>query len=332
MGALVPTSDIEHFSLVAKNILSGRVVPFLGAGANLCDRLPGTPRNPNLHLPSSAELAEELANGGTARDPDRCPYAECPRPGGGADLARVSQNVVAFLDEGPLYEKLHTVFAVAAPPTSVHELIAQLPFPTRIDCRAENRHPLIVTTNYDDLMETALRKSGREFDCVFFDPDHRPGGGFYHRTSTGSVRPIEDPNGDASPFCEHRPTLLKIHGTIDRQKREFEGFVITEDQYIEYLAAQPLEKLLPSTLLAKLRNNHMLFLGYSLRDWNCRVFLRRLKRDPKHRYRSWAVMRSADEAERHLWSMHGVTIIEMELSEYILQLKQQIMSLSGEHA
>jgi len=71
-----------------------------------------------------------------------------------------------------------------------------------------------------------------------------------------------------------------VHGTIDRANADRESFVITEDQYIEYLSEEPMEKLLPPRLLQKMREkHHLLFLGYSLHDWNFRVFLRRLKRE-----------------------------------------------------
>ena len=40
LGGTLPTSSLldQHYTMVVKAILDGRVVPFLGAGVNLCDR------------------------------------------------------------------------------------------------------------------------------------------------------------------------------------------------------------------------------------------------------------------------------------------------------
>jgi hypothetical protein len=329
MDASSSASSRLHFSLVSDAILRGRLVPFLGAGVNLCDRPHDLAWNAEstLHLPNGNELANELAKQVAVTCPNPCTYERCPMP---RDLAHTSQQLVTFLDEGPLYELLHNIFSVNVLPTSAHRFIASLSKGNNKAQRRGDRHQLIVTTNYDDLMERALNEAQVSFDLVFFDPDIRPGGGFCPRNPKGAIRAIEDANGDATPFCEERPVLLKVHGTVQAQ-REHEGFVITEDQYIEYLSEAPLETLLPSTLLAKLRDNHLLFLGYSLRDWNSRVFLRRLKRSPRHKFRSWAVMLSAHEAEQRFWTRNGVDVVVMVLNEYFELLKGELVSRGPEN-
>jgi len=100
--------------------------------------------------------------------------------------------------------------------------------------------------------------------------------------------------------------------------------VITEDHYIEYLAEEALEKLLPNDFLIKLRSNHLLFLGYSLRDWNLRVFLRRLKRNPKQAYKAWAVLPYADAVEEQFWQRQEVGIIKVTLKTYIDSLEKEL--------
>jgi len=101
--------------------------------------------------------------------------------------------------------------------------------------------------------------------------------------------------------------------------------VITEDHYIEYLTKAPLDRLLPKRLLEKMRANHrLLFLGYSLRDWNFRVLLRGLKRTPQESYRGWAVFKSADEAEAKFWEKNHVDIVVGDLGEYIHHLREAL--------
>ena len=46
--------------------------------------------------------------------------------------------------------------------------------------------------------------------------------------------------------------------------------------YIDYLSRSPIESLVPVQILDKLRDSHCLFLGYTVRDWNLRVFLKRI--------------------------------------------------------
>ncbi len=71
----------QHCRLLHRRISEGKVIPFLGAGANLCERPVGTDWRAAKYLPSGAELADYLAdNYGYPADESR-------------DLVRVSQYV-----------------------------------------------------------------------------------------------------------------------------------------------------------------------------------------------------------------------------------------------
>ncbi len=318
-----------HAKLVMDKFLLGRVVPFLGAGVNLCDRRPdfkwssSDPRS----LPSGAELAQDLArdfNYLAAAKVCRGPADLCLRPQPELDLARVSQY--GDLTEGPgaLYEKLRSIFIRESTITSVHRFLSRLPSVEPEISRPENRNLLIVTTNYDDLMEQAIAACGR-CDVVFYDPEGRPAR-FWHRKPDGTTGKIVDPASYSYPFLEEWPVVLKIHGSIDRSDPGRDGYVITEDHYIEYLAEEPLEKLLPSNFLTKLRCNHLLFLGYSLRDWNLRVFYRHLRRNPKQSYKGWAVLPHADALEEQFWLRQDVNTVRVTLRTYIERLEQELIS------
>ncbi len=303
-----------HARLVINKLLEGRVVPFLGAGVNLCDR----PKNFEWHgsdekyLPSGWELAKELA-----RDFD---YPDAGKVE--LDLARISQYGDLTQGTGELYERLRSLFTRQYPPTKAHEFLAALPPAEAERGRPENRNLLVVTTNYDDLMERALARV-RPCDVVFYDPDDKPAR-FWHRKPDGTTVKIVDPTRHDYVFFDERPVVLKIHGTVDRSNQGREGYVITEDHYIEYLAEEALEKLLPNDFLTKLRSNHLLFLGYSLRDWNLRVFLRRLKRNPKQAYKAWAVLPYVDSLEEQFWQRQEVGILKVTLKAYIEGLKNEL--------
>ena len=324
-----------HYGLVADAILRGRVVPFLGAGVNLSER-PSTVcwSAPSVeYFPSGSELADYLAR--TFRYPFTLSALQghCPDPASHLDLARVSQYTTTLVKEGPLNEELRAVFAPpshgeggARPevqPTVVHRFLAGLR--ALHPDRPEEPHQLIVTTNYDDLMEQALGDG--KFDLVFYKADDKPR--FWHKAPGTAARPIAEPNSYPYEFFKDRPVVLKVHGTVDRADPDRASFVITEDQYIQYLSEQPVNNLLPPRVLAKMtQKHHLLFLGYSLRDWNFRVFLWRLQReiDPGRRFQSWAVLSAADAVDRKSWAEHGVDIIVLDLKAYVEGLQREIAS------
>jgi hypothetical protein len=321
-----PLSD-DHAELVVSKLMLGRVVPFLGAGVNLCDRPLGFTwtSSEQSFAPNGSELAAELAEKFKyIKKGSLCtaPSDQCLRPRPELDLARISQFGDFKEGSGGLYEALRELFTRKYPPTSFHDFLASLPAVEPERGRPENRNLLIVTTNYDDMMERALEEFC-PLDVVFFDPEAKPPR-FWHRQPNGTTRKIDNPKDHEYLFFEEHPVVLKIHGTIDRSEDSHEGFVITEDDYIEYLAGEPLENLLPDEVLAKLRCNHLLFLGYSLRDWNLRVFLRRLKRNPRLAFKAWAVMPYVDSLEKEFWMRQDVEIIPVMLKPYLEALNNEI--------
>jgi hypothetical protein len=106
--------------------------------------------------------------------------------------------------------------------------------------------------------------------------------------------------------------------------RELESFVVTEDDYIDYLAESDVSGALPVGLTAKLRRSHFLFLGYAMSDWNLRVVLNRLWGDQTLSYRSWAVQPDAAALEREFWRRRDVDVLELPLEAYAEALGRQV--------
>jgi hypothetical protein len=329
----------RHIADVIDALLRGRVVPFLGAGVNLCNRPVGnnfTWSATSDWLPNGAELATHLAERFRYPIPqdcrsadcplrDQCQLDDCPRqtPGPAAecllrqadlDLARVAQYGATRLGPGALYQELNDLFDGGYSVTDVHRFLASLAFQAPGARQPWARHLLIVSTNYDDLMERAF--GDQAIDLVYYDPENpdpggSPRGRFVHQRPGGVAEAIERPNEYDYPFLEERPTVLKIHGTKGHP------VVITEDHYIDYLADEAFTKL-PKRLLTRLCNSHLLFLGYSLRDWNFRVFLRRIKRNRTQDFTSWAVVRNTDDEEQSFWRERArVEIQQRDLGEYV---------------
>lgn len=160
-----------------------------------------------------------------------------------------------------------------------------------------------------------------------------------HRTPEGETRVIEKPNEyDWLPLDEkrnlRRTAILKIHGAVDRvtpgTQKSRDSFVITEDHYIDYLTRADISSLIPVTLSEKLKNSNLLFLGYSLRDWNLRVILHRIWVEQAQYvdYKSWAVQLNPKEMDRQYWQKSNVTIFNISLDEYIEDLRQHTNALA----
>ena len=304
--------DDRHYALVAGFLGSAEVVPFLGAGANLCDRPDAEAWAPGRFAPSGGELARTLAERSLYPDRD-------------LDLLRISQYVDATLGERQLYRYLHSIFDSDYPPTSLHRLLARLP--PLLRARGAQQ-PLVLTTNYDDLVERALTEAGESFDVVWYEAKRGPEQGrFLHRTPAGDVIPIRRPNKYTGLDLAERSVVLKLHGAIDRADANRDSYVITEDSYIDYLVGGDVGEQIPVALRERMADSHFLFLGYSMRDWNLRVILNRIWGAQQLDLRSWAVQRApadagAREVEEALWRDRGdIELLYVPLAEYISRLE-----------
>jgi DNA-binding SARP family transcriptional activator len=239
------------------------------------------------------------------------------------ELTRVAQYVALMKGSGPLYDELDELLDAMAAPTSIHRFFAALP-PLLRERGAP--HQLVVTTSYDLALEQAFLDAGEEFDVVAYLAAGRHRGRFCHFAPDGTVSVIDVPNRYATELAlERRTVILKLHGGIDRHHdRAWESFVITEDDYIDYLARGDLAKAVPVSLAMRLRRSHFLFLGYGMRDWNLRVVLNRLWGNETVDYRSWAVVSSPRPMERAFWRGRDVDLVEAGVEEYVDSLAQHV--------
>jgi DNA-binding SARP family transcriptional activator len=279
-----PSLTDNHFDQVVRALFDGRLVPVLGADI--------------------ADLATQLAK--------RFDYAENE-----STLPRIAQYVAVMRGSGPLYDELHALLEPeAARPTAIHRFFAALP-PLLRDRGLP--HQLLVTTSYDMALEAALLAAGEEFDVVSYVATGPNRGKFCHIRPDGSGQFIDVPNTYATELSlEERTIILKLHGQVDcGPLREWESFVVTEDDYIDYLARTDVAAAVPVAIAAKLRRSHFLFLGYTMADWNLRVILNRLWSDQPLSYRSWAVQPEAKPLEREFWRRRDVDVQELPLERYV---------------
>ena len=102
-----------------------------------------------------------------------------------------------------------------------------------------------------------------------------------------------------------------------------DSYVVTEDSYIDYLSGGDVGALIPIALWQRMTSNSLLFLGYSLNDWNLRVILNRIWGTRKLVAKSWAMQREPSDPqvskiEQTLWdARENVELVYCELSEYV---------------
>src|SRR3954452_24495424 len=110
----------------------------------------GADWEPRQSLPSGRELASYMASAfGYGSADGQAPH----------DLARVSQYVALTAGKDALYHGLRAGFAHHHKPTPLHLFLAELP--ALMDKKGYGaREQIVLTTNYDDVLEHAFRAKG----------------------------------------------------------------------------------------------------------------------------------------------------------------------------
>lgn len=129
-----------------------------------------------------------------------------------------------------------------------HALIARLPL------------PVFITTNYDDFMLQALRRAGKEPTYELCQ---------WNKYLREKYRDAPSANG-TGPKAE-KPLVYHLHGHY----QDMNSLVLTEDDYLDFLVQISADPTLISDQIQKaMSNTTLLFVGYSLQDWNFRVLFR----------------------------------------------------------
>lgn len=113
-----------------------------------------------------------------------------------------------------------------------------------------------------------MREANEPFDVVRYLATGRDRGRFIHERSDAGAQPDELGEDRSSHVIraprkydvvspELRTVVLKIHGGLDRLDATHDSYVITEDDYIDYLTRTSPNELIPAKLLAKLLNSHI---------------------------------------------------------------------------
>jgi hypothetical protein len=182
---------------------------------------------------------------------------------------------------------------------------------------------LILTTNYDDSLETAFTAAAEPFDVVTYSTES---GRFVHRPHRDQPIVINRPNEYMGLLEGTRTVILKLRGSVDRAEPARDSYVVAEGDYLKLLS-EDFRALFPVTLAARIRESHLLFLGQEVRSRLARILLSRLWENVTHAQTSWAVYPGMQSAETAFWGKHRIQAINVGFDEYVAGLSERLQAL-----
>jgi hypothetical protein len=279
------------FGVIAQALRDGRAIPFLGAGASMCSAAwkKGAPNA----LPSVRDLIAHLVD--MASFPDDAEQ----------QLTTVAQYYKVVSGRAELTRELHAIFDADPPIGRIHEYLAELPGPL-----------LIMTTNYDDLIERALRAKEKPFDLVVHPTERDVGEQvlWWRAESDPDAAPQAVNPNKLFVDLETTTVVYKMHGTVHRSKSPRDQYVITEDDYVDFLTRMTNSKAIPKIFAEPMQRQPFLFLGYGLRDWNLRVVLNSFTHTKD--VKSWAIDIDPSTLETRFWQDREVEVFRMSLDDF----------------
>jgi hypothetical protein len=112
-----------------------------------------------------------------------------------------------------------------------------------------------------------------------------------------------------------------MHGSADAAQKDRDSYLITEDDYVQFLARMVANTAIPSAFAELFKRSHLLFLGYGLQDWNLRVILHKIREEWPSRRAAWAIQHRALPLEKEFWTRKQLTIFEMTVDHLVTRLE-----------
>ena len=230
--------DASVIGQIADVVRSEKCILFLGAGVHAPPPADSAFVYPEEKRPPlGSALSESLAAGCNLCG--QFPHEDA------RNLQRVALFYEVARSRQQLAEAIRTAVHVGKEPSPVLRALAELNFLR------------VITTNYDQLFEDALRAAGKHPRVSIYTP---------------TLEPTRD---YGAPTAES-PVVFKIHGDVDQP----ETLVVTDEDYIQFVlrmsSKEPYDPV-PLKLKADLTEWTTLFVGYSLLDYNLRLLFKALR-------------------------------------------------------
>jgi hypothetical protein len=226
-----------------------------------------------------------------------------------------------------LWELLKQVISSKKTPTRTHKLLAE----------AANYHLhqkgagdyLVITTNYDCLMEKALDDPDLKVPYVVLTTRKGDPKVLIRCSENVDNRDLlrdrywnkSYPSSFVLSKSQSLVIIYKMHGCLHPDLSfEDEGLVISDNDYVDYVSQMSKIGIIPATVSELMRDKRLWFLGYSLSDWNVRSIYEtvKLKSNPDGKNLSdYSVMYSVGDFESLFFEKNNITIFQASLNEFV---------------
>lgn len=251
-------------------------------------------------------------------------------------LTSIASYYEKYLGRQPLWDLLREIISGKDTPTRTHKMLAQAARHHLL--RDPGSDYLIITTNYDRLMEQALDDTRDLNDTedngipyIVLTTRKGPDPKVLMRCSKKVKKGetlvkensnVEYPSGfTLSDMKQSLVAIYKIHGDVSPELQfSDDGVVISDNDYIDYVSQMSTKGgMIPSYVSRLMRQRPLWFLGYSLSDWNVRSIYEtvKAKSDPDGIIKDYSVMYSVGDFESLFFEKNNITIFQTDLNEFV---------------
>lgn len=347
----MPSTVIDpiDWKTITERIRKGLCVPFLGAAANATNeeekyKYEGLPLGGDLALRMIGTITEldieeiesdlkDLNNIGVVKRLLQYPDYKGLARVALQDLTRVAL-LVRYKTDFDIFINLLKEFIPdnKRQPSLLLKTLASIP-----------KFGLIVTTNYDRLMERALQEAGEHLEVIvqrvrgFSEEEQeevreqmaKRGARVVYKMH-GTFVEDEVLEGDKQSGVDKKPETSR-EADVGNEVKDVRGdlasqLIISEDDYIQFLTVIGQAKVgVPDPVKATMIDSTLLFLGYGLEDWDFRTLHKGLIETLTHqkKRKSFAIQKDPSDVMVSFWEKKDVRIYNIDLYEFAEQLRER---------
>jgi hypothetical protein len=222
---------------------------------------------------------------------------------------------------------LDDLFANVTETTSTHRLVGRMA-KVHLDASAEGfgEDYLIITTNYDRLIERALDGVNVAYLTLTVDKNNR---NVYAMPSPGLKDHLKQSDREyerfqkklepqvisqfSLPKMRSLAIIYKIHGSLSPLKHN--SIILSDEDYVTFI--QRLEGMVPAPIPPLLHDKGFMMFGYSFSDWNIRALFKSFEKFTISRGDIWAVVRQYDRFEQGYFEHNQINVLKTTLEEFV---------------
>lgn len=262
-GVNAVNSHKAHIRSIKKANEENRLAIFIGSGVSKSSD------SDSISLPTWEDLINDLKEDLSITDE--------------TDYLKLAQLYYLEFDEPSYYQKIKSYFPENIEPSKLHDLILEL------------RPRVIITTNWDNILEKTIEKGGYTYDVVCSDKDL------------------------VKSTIQNK--LIKMHGDFKNH-----NIVFKEDDYLNYPRSFPLiENYIKSTL----STHTILFLGYSYSDINLKHIMKWIQSHSSSTPPMYFINSKENKTQQIYLKNHRITTLTLDEETYKTEVKNGLDKKSG---